>query len=308
MPLRLPPLATLRIFESAARLRSFKLAAAELGLTPSAVSHGIDTLEKWLEVRLFERGQRAVALTAAGQQYVPYISEGLSMVAVGTQRVASGPDLRRVAVSVAPSFAECWLVPRLAGFRSQHPDISVIIDTSHRQALFPLDGVDVAIRRGKGPWPGTRSELLFTETIVPVGSKETCERLRRRNGGVDWARATLLTVNSVEQDWSAWFEAKGIEPPKISASIQFDVINLALDAAAAGLGLALGRAPLLERHPAAARLIPIGGPPVPIETGYWLTTPGGQEPRREIRAFQRWLMREARREFDAQAGAQFPAP
>lgn len=297
MPMRLPPLATLRIFETAARLRSFKSAAAELGLTPSAVSHGIDTLEKWLEVRLFERGQRAVALTAAGQQYLPYISEGLSMIAVGTQRVSSGPDVRRVAVSVAPSFAECWLVPRLAGFRSQHPEISVVIDTSHRQALFPLDGVDLAIRRGKGPWPGTQSELLFYETIVPVGSVQTLERLRRRNGKIDWGRATLLTVTSVEQDWPTWFAGKGIEAPRVASSIEFDVINLALDAAAAGLGLALGRAPLLARYPKAARLLPIEGPPLSIETAYWLTAPGGQEPRREIRAFQRWLLREVRKEF-----------
>ena len=290
MGLNLPPLATLRIFEAAARLGSFKLAAGELGLTPSAVSHGIDTLERWLQVKLFERHGRAIALSASGRLLLPYVSQGLSMVAVGAQRIAAGPDRQRVAISAAPSFAASWLVPRLGRFRERHPRISVAIDTSHRQALFPLDGVDIAIRRGRGPWPGTTSHLLFAETLVPVGTPEYLEQVRKR-GHIDWGRVTFLRLTSVEQDWSTWLEGAGLAAPDDGLEIGFDTINLALDAAAAGLGLALARKPLLAAHPAASRLEP-AGKSIAIDSGYWLTMPSGDEPRREIRAFQSWLLAE----------------
>src|SRR6266566_4782834 len=105
MALRLPPLATLRVFEAAARLKSFKLAAGELGLTPSAISHGVVTLEKWLEVDLFHRGGRSIALTSIGETFLPYVSESLSMIAIGAQRASGRRADRRVSINVAPTFA-----------------------------------------------------------------------------------------------------------------------------------------------------------------------------------------------------------
>ncbi len=293
MPLRLPPLATLRIFEAAARQKSFKLAAAELGLTPSAVSHGMDTLEKWLEARLFERHARAIALTPVGRQYLPYVAEGLSMIGVGTERITAGPDRRRVAVSVAPTFAAEWLVPRLGRFMARYPDISVAIDTSHRQALFPLDGVDLAIRMGKGPWPGTTSHLLMREALYPVGTAEYVAALRLADGGIDWARVTLLHVSSVEHDWPTWFAASGVEMPQGGGHLYFDTVHLAVSAAAQGLGLAIGRNPLVEAAMGCGRLVRAMPQAIEIETGYWLTSPAGEETRREIRAFQRWVLSEA---------------
>lgn len=300
MALRLPPLATLRIFEAAARLQSFKLAANEIGLTPSAVSHGIDTLEKWLEVRLFDRAGRAVSLTDVGRQYLPYVAEGLSMIGVGTERVAAGPHRRRVSVSVAPTFAMEWLIPRLARFNARHPEIAVSIDTSHRQALFPLDGVDLAIRMGKAPWPNTTSHLLMRESLVPVGSKGYVAA----HGGVDsiaWDKINLIHVSSVEFDWSSWFSGAGMTSPDVAGHLHFDAVHLALDAAAQGLGLAIGRLPLLAPHLESGRLIKAMKQVLPIETGYWLAAPAGEETRREIRAFQRWVLAEFR---DEGAGSQ----
>ncbi|MCA0399637.1 MAG: LysR family transcriptional regulator [Proteobacteria bacterium] len=291
MALRLPPLATLRIFEAAARLQSFKLAASEIGLTPSAVSHGIDTLEKWLEVRLFDRAGRTVTLTEIGRQYLPYVAEGLSMIGVGTERVASGPHRKRVSVSVAPTFAMEWLVPRLARFNALHPDIAVLIDTSHRQALFPLDGVDLAIRMGKGPWPNTNSQLLMRESLVPVASPAYLAGLGGASG-LDWAKAKFIHVSSVENDWSSWFSGVGLEAPDGASHLHFDTVHLALDAAAEGLGIAIGRLPLLDKHLHSGRLVRASDRVLPIETGYWLAAPPGDETRREIRAFQRWVLSE----------------
>lgn len=293
MPLRLPPLATLRIFEAAARLKSFKHAAAELGLTPSAVSHGMDTLEKWLETRLFERNGRSIELTPIGRQYLPYVAEGLSMIGVGTERITSGPDRRRVAVSVAPTFAAEWLVPRLGRFTTRHPDISIAIDTSHRQALFPLDGVDLAIRMGKGPWPGTTSHLLLRETLCPVGTPDYVASLAGPGGEVDFARAVLIHVSSVEHDWPSWFAGVGMAEPEARGHLYFDTVHLAVNAAAQGLGLAIGRDPLVLSSTSCGRLVKAAPEAVGIDTGYWLTAPSGEETRREIKAFQRWVLAEA---------------
>lgn len=316
MGLRLPPLASLRLFEAAARHASFKQAAEELGLTPSAVSHGIDTLETWLGAPLFDRSGRSVALTAAGEDLLPYVSEGLSMIATGAHRVSPLLGARRIRVSVAPTFARRWLVPRLGRFRGRHPEIDLHVDTSHRQAVFPLDGVDLAIRMGPAPWPSARSELLFREALQPVAHPDLAARLPQREGRIDWARAPLIHVATVEHDWAAWF-AGGVSaatdtPPPAGRGLHVDTVDLALEAAAQGLGIALARLPLCAgalsspalpssapaapapSSPASPVLSPLAGcPPVPVRTGYWALLPSGHEPRREIAAFLRWLKGEA---------------
>ncbi len=291
MALRLPPLATLRIFEAAARLSSFKNAANELGVTPSAVSHGIDALEKWFGVRLFERGTRKVTLTPHGRQLLPYVAEGLSMVAVGAERLLTS-ESRRVRVSVAPTFAANWLVPRLARFRARNPGVVISIDTSHRQVLFPLDGVDLAIRMGKAAWPGTTSQLLMRETLVPVGAPAYVKE-RRRGRRLDWSKVTLLHLTSVEHDWNSWFTGAEVEWPAALPGLEFDTVHLAIDAAAAWLGLAMGRLPLIAPQLASGRVVAALDAPVKIDTGYWLTAPEGRETRRDVRAFRRWLLAEA---------------
>ena len=294
MALRLPPLTTLRIFEAAGRLQSFKLAADELGLTPSAVSHGIRVLEKWLRVELFRRNGPNVVLAISGKQLLSYVSEGLSTIAIGTQRIARADSEARVSVTAASTFAARWLLPRLHRFRKLHPEISVAIDTSHRNVLFPLDGVDLGIRMGTGPWPGTRTELLFREKLVPIAAPEYLRTLKGRRGTIDWSQATLLRVSSVEHDWDTWLEQGNIalsDPPK--TPLYFDTVELATEAASIGLGIAMGREPLVASEIASGRVVCASDRVVEIVTGYWLIGPLGEEPRREIRAFRRWILEEA---------------
>ena len=151
MALRLPPLASLRLFEAAGRHQSFKLAAEELHLTPGAVGHGIVALERWLGVTLFERRTNGVVLTEAGRDYLAFVSEALATIAVGTRRLPNARGLRRITISAAPTFALRWLVPRLPSFRERHPDVSLVIDTSPRQVGLPVDNVDLAIRMARAP-------------------------------------------------------------------------------------------------------------------------------------------------------------
>src|SRR5256885_7191014 len=123
MPIPLPPLASLRLFEAAARHESFRKAAEELGLTASAVSHGIDSLEKWLGIELFRRRPRGVTLTPAGRHLLPYVSEGLSMIALGAQRLPGRQTERRVTISVAPPFSQSFLVHRPTRFSALPPRV-----------------------------------------------------------------------------------------------------------------------------------------------------------------------------------------
>jgi LysR family transcriptional regulator, glycine cleavage system transcriptional activator len=293
MPIPMPPLPALRLFEAAARHESFRKAAEELGLTASAVSHGVDSLEKWLGVALFRRRPRGVTLTPAGRHLLPYVSEGLSMIALGAQRLPGRRAERRVVLSVAPTFAQNFLVPRLPGFRALHPGIRLSIDTSHRQALFPMEGVDLSIRAGKGAWPGVKSDLLFREQLVPVASPAYLASLSR-NGAIDWPKATYLRVSTLEKDWSAWIEGAGAEIA-ITDDIGFDTVMLASEAAARGLGIAIGRLPLLAAELQSGRLTKADARIVDIDTGYWLVGPDGQETRSAIRSFRNWLLDEAKR-------------
>jgi LysR family glycine cleavage system transcriptional activator len=293
MPIPLPPLPSLRLFEAAARHESFRKAAEELGLTASAVSHGIDSLEKSLGVELFRRRPRGVTLTPAGRHLLPYVAEGLSMIALGAQRLPGRRAERRVVLSVAPTFAQLFLVPRLPRFRALHPGIRISIDTSHRQALFPMEGVDLSIRMGKGAWPGVKSDLLFRDRLVPVASPAYLASVSR-NGTIDWPKATYLRVSTFEYDWTAWIEGAAADVEVVD-DLHFDTMMLASEAAAAGLGIAIGRMPLVVPDLDAGRLVTADDRIVDIETGYWLVGPSGQETRSAIQSFRRWLLDEAKR-------------
>jgi DNA-binding transcriptional LysR family regulator len=299
MPIPLPPLPALRLFEAAARHESFRKAAEELALTASAVSHGIDSLEKWLGVELFRRRPRGVTLTPAGRHLLPYVSEALSMIALGAQRLPGRLEQRRVVLSVAPTFAQRFLVPRLPRFRALHPGIRLSIDTSHRQALFPMEGVDLSIRMGKGAWPGVKSDLLFRERLVPVTSPAYLASVSR-DGAIDWPKVTYLRISTIEKDWNAWIEGAGAQI-EIADDLNFDTVVIATEAASAGLGIALGRLPLVGAELQAGRLVQAHARVVDIETGYWLVGPAGQETRPAIRSFRNWLLDEAKR-YRAESG------
>jgi LysR family glycine cleavage system transcriptional activator len=293
MPIQIPPLPSLRLFEAAARHESFRKAAEELGLTASAVSHGVDSLEKWLGVELFRRRPRGVTLTLAGRHLLPYVSEGLSMIALGAQRLPGRRAERRVVLSVAPSFAYLFLIPRLPRFRALHPGIRLSMDTSHRPALFPMEGVDLSIRMGKGAWPGVKSDLLFRERLIPVASPSYIASVSR-NGAIDWTKATYLRVSIIEYDWNAWIEGAGAQI-ETTDDLQFDTTMHASEAAASGTGIAIGRMPLVTPDLQTGRLVKADERIVDVDTGYWLVGPTGQETRPAIRSFRNWLLDEAKR-------------
>ncbi|GAA0587699.1 transcriptional regulator GcvA [Caenispirillum bisanense] len=286
MAYRLPPLNTLRLFEAAGRHLSFKLAAEELNLTPSAVSHGIQTLEDWLGVPLFARGHRAITLTAAGHAYLPRVRDALELIAGATEAVPGRRPSGRLAVSVAPSFGLRWLIPRLSRFQARHPDLDVTLDTAHRQVEFPRDDVDVAIRRGRGGWPGVEAVRLVGEDLVPVCAPALAATLA---SAADLERAILLHVVSVPEDWDAWAALSGAAGLDTRRGLRFDTIHMALEAAVQGLGVAMGRLPIVQPDIDAGRLVPVLGPPRACAAGYWLLSAPDAGRRPAIAAFRRWI-------------------
>ncbi len=293
MPLRLPPLSSLRFFEAAGRHQSFKLAAAELNVTPSAVSHGIVGLEQALGVELFMREPRGLTLTPEGADYLSYIAEAFSLIAIGTQRLPDNRADRAIAVSCAPTVASRWLLPRLHGFCQHWPRLNVSVDTSQRQVGFPVDGFDFAIRMSRAPVAGAAWTRLFGERLVPVCSPAYRDTLADPAGNVDLRRATLIHVSPASEDWQAWLDGTGTAGIEPSGGLRFDTIQLAFEAAAAGLGVALGRRPLVDRDLAAGTLVEASPKAMAAETAYWLVSSEAADHRPSLLGFKRWLLKEA---------------
>jgi LysR family transcriptional regulator, glycine cleavage system transcriptional activator len=290
MPMRLPPLSGLRLFEAAARCGSFKQAAHELNLTPGALSHGIDALEQWLRIELFERKPRGVVLTAAGRQYLPYISEALSMIVTGTLRLPSRRFERRLAIGSTGLFINKLLLPRLHRFQEMHPALVVTVDGSGQTIELPCDRFDVTIHSSREPLAKMSCELLGRIRFVPVGAPDYVRSLSR-DGSLDWSRATLIQNPIASGDWETWPQHSRTDIAS-ARRLMVSMSEWAFEAAVSGLGLAIGRLPLIDDDIAAGRLAIAANHVVPDMTGYWLITSPGLETRREIVAFRNWLFKE----------------
>lgn len=286
MAYRLPPLNALRLFEAAGRHLSFKAAAEELHLTPSAVSHGIQSLEDWLGVPLFQRAARGLSLTETGAAYLPDVRRALDALASASAAVPGRPPVGRLTVSVAPSFGLRWLIPNLPDFHDRYPGIAVSVDTAHRQVEFPRDGIDLAIRMGRGDWPGLDALCLMQESLVPVAAPPLAAGIRAAS---DLAGKTLLHVANVADDWRSWCALAGVALDSLDEGPRFDNIQMALEAAAQGLGIAIGRLPLIEADLASGRLVAVLAPPRRCETGYWVVTMSESLARPEIAQFRAWI-------------------
>lgn len=292
MPGPLPPLTTLRLFEAAGRHASFKLAASELEVTPSAVSHGVQTLEDWLGTQLFVRSARGLVLTATGAEYLQPVREALSMLAIGSEQVPGRRARDTLVISVPPTLGARFLLPRLERFRTIVPGIALTVDTSPTHVQFPRDAVDLAIRMGRGDWSSLHCEPLMDEFLVPVSTPALKESLRDVN---DLRDLPLIHVTSTTQDWRAWAEASGAGEVDVDHGLKVDTIQMAFDAAASGLGVAIGRRPLVDPELQSGVLAPFFPTVTKSKVGYWLVGPQEVMDRPEIRSFRNWLLGEVAR-------------
>ena len=208
---RLPPLNALRCFDVAAKHLSFTKAAAELNVTHSAVSHQIKALEAWLGAPLFRRVNRGLVLTNAGQAYLKPVRDSFERLAEATRRLRVRERTGPLTVSIMPSFAAKWLMPRLRRFRERHPDIDVRISASSQLTDFAREDVDICIRYGRGVWPDVDIELLMRESMFPVASPRLVEGPVPLKVPADLAHHTLISDYDWRVDfWQLWLEAAGM--------------------------------------------------------------------------------------------------
>lgn len=291
MATRLPPLKAVHYFEATARHMSLTKAAAELSVTHSAVSHQVKALEDWLGVRLFRRLNRKVVLTDAGQAYVRPVREAFERLAEASRQVRATEDT--LTVSTMPSFAAKWLVPHLGSFREAHPDIHVHIHASPKLVDFDREDVDVAIRYGRGNWPGLRIDHLLSEALFPVCSPRLLEGPVPLKEPADLVRHNLLNDLEWSVDfWAIWLARAGLPDANPRRSLGFNHSNLMLQAAIDGLGVALTHQVLVADDLRAGRLVRPFDLAVPTDFSVYLVAPKATEERPKIAAFRKWLMDE----------------
>ncbi len=290
---RLPPLKTLPGFEAAARHLSFTKAAAELNVTQAAISQQIRTLEDWLGVRLFWRRNRTLLLTEEGQRYLPAVREALAGLAAATERLMEMRGPAVLTVSVIPSFAATWLLPRLRRFRALHPEIEVRIDATDALVDFGSEGVDLGIRYGRGVYPGLRSVRLFSVEMFPVCSPELLRDPRRPLRRPADLRHHTLLHDSHSDAWKLWLTAAGVTGIDAGRGPAFSHANLMLQAAIAGEGVAIGRSPLVAEALAEGRLVRPFDIALPADYAYYVVTPESAGEPAKVRAFRDWLLAEA---------------
>jgi len=292
MATRLPPMNTLRAFEAAARYLSFTLAAKELHVTQAAVSHQIKTLEQALGVRLFRRLNRAIRLTEEGQEFVGEVRKALSHLATGVEKLAAPDAGGPLTVSVLPSFASKWLVPRLGRFRDKHPEIDVRISPSIGLTDFQRDDVDLAVRYGKGQYEGLHSVRLMTEDIFPVCSPMLLEGPNALREPEDLRHHTLLHDDAYV-DWTMWLLVAGLKGLDPQHGPYFNDSAFVIQAAVEGQGVALARGALAAGDLAAGRLVKPFDIEIAGEYAYYVLCPKATSGHPKIVAFRQWLLEEA---------------
>lgn len=291
---RLPPLTALRAFEAAARHMSFARAAAELNVTPAALSFQIKSLEEHLGQPVFIRLNRAVELTEAGQMLAPGVSDGFDALSRAWTQTRKLQDDSTLTVTAGPAFTAKWLAPRLYEFARAHPEIDLRFSATLRYVDFNRDDVDVAIRFGyPREEPGLYSKPLAEEWVVPVMTLEMAEQFTTPE---ELTRAPLLFDDSIAFlnppcDWPAWFRSQGIDfVPEHGA--HFSQADHAVDAALAGVGVTLARRAMIIKYLAEERLVAPFKTAISTRARFRFLCRAGAETRPNIKAFHDWILTE----------------
>ena len=294
---RLPPLNALRAFEAAARHMNFSRAADELSVTPGAVSQQIQNLEDYIGGPLFKRTPKGLLLTDAAQTALPALREAFDRLAEAASLLTAVEEGRRLTVSVAPSFAAKWLMPRLGRFEAAHPEIEVWVNTGLELVDFASGEIDLAIRYGSGRYPGLEVTHLLSETVSPVVSPGL---LADHPLGqlADLAGATLLHDGSPDADescpdWAMWLAARGVKGVDGARGPRFNQSSLVIEAAVNGRGVALAKQTLAQDDIDAGRLVQPFEDATAVDFAYFIVHPKAKARLKQVRAFTAWVLAEA---------------
>ena len=295
---RLPPLNALCTFEVAARRLNFSHAADELNVTPSAISHQIKDLEAHLGVVLFHRMHRGLSLTAAGELMLPGVRSGLAAFEQAVDGLETRFRSTALTVSVPPSVAMKWLVPRLGAFKAAYPEIDVRLSSDVELPSFRREDVDIAIHYGYGDYPGLVAERLASNFVAPMCSPlllQGCQPLAEPS---DLRHFTLLhdtgpsEADDASYDWDRWLRDHGVEGVDASLGLRFGASADVLTAAVAGAGVAIGKTALAIDDLKAGRLVCLFDSVVPEEMAYYAVYRQGALDQSKVRTFRDWMFRE----------------
>lgn len=290
----LPPITTLQAFEAVARRRSFALAAAELHLTASAISHQVSRLESHLGMRLFERSAHGVRLSPAGEHYLLHVGAALGAITTATEDLRQGIR-NSLYVHSAPSIASLWLMPRLQRFAQAYPDISLNLSAAHTPSDFALGQADIDIRYGVPQWGDLVVEPLFEESIVPLASPAFI-RQHKIKRVEQLLELPLIQSNVSVVQWSDWFGRFTQLRAPDRFPVRFDRAQMSLDAATQGLGVALESATNAGGHLAEGKLkAPFGMEQAIRVKAHFAVYPERHAKRPAVEAFLSWLHSEAAR-------------
>jgi LysR family glycine cleavage system transcriptional activator len=287
---KLPFLNGARAFEAAARAESFAKAASELHVTPAAISRMVQLLEQRLGVPLFERKANRLVLTAGGRVYQAGLTQIFDQLANLTAQVTAMAGSRVLTVGVGPTFATRWLIPRLAAFQKDAPDIEVRFATGGATVPYNDDWT-CGIRLGSGVWPEFRSEKLFPADFTPVCAPALAKRLKSPE---DLRGATLLRVAHAADEWPQWFKAAGVSKLRASGP-EFEYYGQALQAAADGVGIAIGISPYVDDDVNAGRLVAPFALTVSKGEHWYLIWRDSRKDEVAFRAFRSWIVRAAKK-------------
>ena len=305
-----PPLEALRFFDVAGRHQSFAKAARELGVTPGAVAHRVRTLEQYLGGQLFERQSHGLALTARGQAYLIEVQQILSTLDKTSERFRAGAKAGPLRLVSVEAFAEKWLMPRLAAFRSAHPEIIIEFETSltdHHNVGAARREFDVWIAFVTSVPRTVQSEVLFEETLVPVCSPAFLAARERPGEPADLHEWPLLYDLAWDDYWAHWFARMDAGTPDMSRASGYRLYSMMVQAAVEGMGVALGHSLLIAPHLARGTLVALFDPPVAAPARYFLAIAPGSAAKPEDRAFRDWLRAETRKNDAAKPQRAEPA-
>ena len=297
MAVRLPPMQALRAFEAAARERSLTRAADSLNVTHGAISHQIKSLESDLGVRLVERSGRGIRLTDEGERFASRVRAAFAELTTAVHEITARSNPRLLRVSVVPSFAARWLLPRIRNFLAAYPDVDLDVRSNIVNIDFQRDDADIAIRYGHGDWPGVTAEHLLDDWFFPVCSPNIANGVPAHPE--DLAHYTLL--RSEDEPWKPWFEAAGLDWPEPTRGPIFNDSGNGLHAAAAGHGIALARTSLLAHDLRNGILVRLFDVVAPAPRNFWLVYPPRTANTAKLALFRQWLRDEidAERQADA---------
>ncbi len=288
----LPPLNPLHVFDTVSRLGSFTLAAAELGVSQSAVSRQVAVLEGFLGVRLFRREPQGVSLSADAKAYHAEVGPSFARIAAATEALRTATRQGPLRLRVYATFAVKWLIARLPRFHAQHPAIGVQLSTTVAPVDFARDPIDMAVQFGSGDWPGLCSQLLMRDVIQPVCSPHLLAAHGGRIGLGDLAACRLLHSHYRRDDWPDWLRSVG-QPDRPHEGDEFPSSVLTLHAAAEGLGVAMGQMSLLGEDLRAGRLVTPFARPLERRLGHYLVWARSGPPDARGRSLASWLAAEA---------------